>query len=655
MNNIVNIALTGNPNCGKTTLFNAYTGARLKAANRPGVTVEKKEGIFDFRGKSFNLVDLPGIYSLTSYTMEEKVSRRYILDSEADVILNIVDASALERSLYFTLQLIELGKPIVLALNMMDKAEKCGVRIDMRRLEDMLGIPVVAVSARKKSGLDNLINASGRAERADGLRYSDKTENRISLVKSMLEEKYGGIVNPRWHAVKILEGDGEIIEKYSLGLKKMDIKECETDIINQKYNYIEKIMRECVSYKNQKDSLTDRADKILTHPVLGLPVFMLIMGIVFALTFTLGDYLKGFLEMWFETLSAAAEYALTNMNADKVLISLTTDGIIAGVCGILSFLPNIAILFFLLEILEDSGYMPRAAYVMDGIMSKIGLSGNAFIPLILGFGCSVPAIMASRTLKDRKDRLKTILITPFMSCSARLPVYIFLSDMFFGKYALFAAYSMYAAGMLFAVLTAHFMSVSGKNGQTNALIMELPDYKMPDIGVIMIYVWEKIKDYLERAGTVILASSVILWFLMNFGKGGLTYDIGESFGAGIGRILVPVMRPAGLGDWRIILSLIAGISAKEVVVSSMRVLYGADSLSDFAAVLAGSGFSAVNAYSMMLFCLLYIPCIAAIAAVRRETESVKFTIFAALFQLAAAWTVSAVFFQTAEMVLRYLM
>ena len=505
MSKPVNVAFIGNPNCGKTTLFNAFTGANLKVANWPGVTVEKKEGSTTYEDQEYRLIDLPGIYSLTSYTMEEKVSRECILSEEVDIIVDVLDASCLERNLYLTLQLIELGKPVVLALNMMDIVEERGMEIDLHRLPEMLGVPAIPVSARKRSGLSILMHAV--AHHKDGseagklihhhskeapsrhrhdhhkdhtMVYSDEIEDKIDQVMAVLEEAYPGTENLRWHALKYLEMDEEILTKMPLDLEGIVEKSLEKEIINEKYNFIEEIIEETLVNKDEKSEKTDRVDKILTDKYLGLPVFLGIMALVFFLTFTIGDWLKGYFEIGLEEFSALVSGLLETLGASSMLTSLLVDGIISGVGGILTFLPNIFILFLALAFLEDSGYMARVAFVMDDIMSGLGLSGRAFIPLLLGFGCSVPAVMASRALEHRKDRLKTILITPFMSCSARLPIYVLLSSMFFGKYAMIVCYSMYLLGILVAIGTAFVLSKADGTKAEHTLLIELPEYKTPN-------------------------------------------------------------------------------------------------------------------------------------------------------------------------------
>ena len=679
MRKTINVGFIGNPNCGKTTLFNAFTGANLKVANWPGVTVEKKEGRATYKGQEFKLIDLPGIYSLTSYTMEETVSRECIMSDEVDVIIDVIDASSLERNLYLTLQLIELGKPVVLALNMMDIVEERGMEIDLHRLPEMLGVPAIPVYARKKTGLSILMHAVSHHKEYDrqgplihhhpGLRsshrhnhheeyamvYEDYIEDKIDLIISALSRSYPHLDNKRWHAIKILEQDKGITNAYPLDLGSTVNRSYEKDIINQKYNFIEEIIAEVLVNKSRKEASTDKIDRYLTSRWLGLPIFLGIMALVFFFTFTIGDWLKGYFEIGLEALSAAVSAGLAFINTGEMMTSLVVDGIISGVGGILTFLPNIFILFLALAFLEDSGYMARVAFIMDDIMSRLGLSGRAFLPLLLGFGCSVPAIMASRTLEHKRDRFKTILVTPFMSCSARLPIYVLFSSMFFGKQAMMVCYSMYVLGIVVAITTAFILSKMDGSKAEHALLIELPEYKAPNARTIAIYVWEKIKDYLTKAGTVIFIASVIMWIILNFGPGGYVTDITESFGSIIGKAIVPIFRPAGLGQWQIIVALIAGIAAKEVVVSSCSVLFGiqnittAHGMGTMVATLGSMGFGALNAYALMVFCLLYVPCTATIATMHRELKSWKSTLGIILFQLLTAWTISTIVFQIGQL------
>lgn len=674
------IGFIGNPNCGKTTLFNAYTGANLKVANWPGVTVEKVEGAVKDHDLNIHLVDLPGTYSLTSYTMEEMVSRQFILSDEVDVIINVVDASALERSLYLTLQLLELGKPVVMALNMMDIVEKRGMEIDMHRLPEMLGIPAIPVSARQRRGLDVLLHAAAHHKDSAGpdrlihehktsyqhphnhhseyaMVYSDDIEDKIDQIIPELKKRYPDLKNYRWHALKLLEGDKEITEKYPVDLPQVLDRSYESDIINQKYDFIGEIIGEVLLHKERQDILTEKADKLLTSKIWGIPVFLVIMAVTFFLTFTVGDWLKGYLELAIGWFSDAATSGLAAIQAGDILTSLVVDGIIGGVGTIVTFLPNILILFLCLALLEDSGYMARVAYVMEGIMSKLGLSGKAFIPMLLGFGCTVPAIMASRALENKRDRFKVMLVTPFMSCNARLTIYILFSEMFFPNNAMIVAYSMYLIGIVVAIVVSAIIHLLDRKKSVNYLMIELPEYKLPDARTVAIYVWEKVKDYLGKAGTTIFLATLIIWALLNFGPQGYSPDMTGSFGAVIGKGLTPFFVPIGLGFWQIAVALIAGISAKEVVVSSCAVLFGIVNASSpagmtaFAAALEGIGFGPLNAFCLMVFCLLYIPCAASLATIRKESGSWAWMGFTAVFQLAVAWVVTFIVYQIGSLII----
>lgn len=661
MKDSICVAFVGNPNCGKTTLFNAFTGANLKVANWPGVTVERKEGSTSYKGHKIKLIDLPGIYSLTSYSMEEKVSRRAILDEEIDVIINIVDASAMERNLYLTMQLLEMGKPVILALNMMDIVEERGMELDLHRLPELLGdIPVVPVSARKKTGLDVLLHAVVHHYQEQVIDhviyYSDDIEEKITQLEQMIHAKWPDDTNLRWHALKILENDDEILSEHPLDTSQIMDKKYEKIIINQKYDYIEGIVEETLFYKNKKEVFTEKVDRVLAHRIWGVPVFLGIMALVFFFTFTVGDAVKGIFEVGLDFAFQWMANFLTDIQAAGWLTSLIVNGIMAGVGGILTFLPNIFILFLALAILEDSGYMSRVAYVMDGIMGKVGLSGKAFLPMVLGFGCTVPAIMASRTLENEKDRKKTILLTPFMSCSARLPIYVLFADMFFGKFAMLVAFSLYALGLIMAILIALILGKVSRGKSNSTLMIELPEYKTPNARTIAIYVWEKVKDYLTKAGTTIFVASIVIWFILNFGTKGMVTDVTTSFGAILGKWMEPILAPAGLGMWQIGVALISGLSAKEVVISSFSVLFGinninsAQGMTELSGILSGVHFGAVNAYALMVFCLLYTPCVATLATVRKETHSTKWTLMMVVFQLSIAYAASVVVFQVGSLI-----
>ncbi len=609
------IGLVGNPNCGKTTLFNALTGSRLKTANWPGVTVERMEGELKYEGLKIRIVDLPGTYSLNSYTIEEQIARKYVESGEADILINIVDASLLERSLYLTLQLLEQKRPVVLALNMIDIVKAQRMEIDEKSLSKMLGyIPVVPISARKGKGLESLLDAAicspQRAGRA-GFDERPVFENRT---------------------------EGKSFDEKAL------------------YTCIEKIVKTCLISRERESSATDAIDQYLTHRVLGIPIFLGIMMLVFFLTFTVGDFFKGYFQSGLDKFSRIVFGLLQSSHCAGWAISLAVDGIVAGVGSILTFLPNILILFTALAILEDSGYMARAAYLMNEIMGLAGLSGRAFLPLLLGFGCTVPAVMAARILPDARDRRRTIFITPFMSCSAKLPVYVLFVEIFFPDRKLLVMSSLYAAGLGVGILMA-FLIHRGEKEKENPLLIELPQYRMPGVKTVSIYVGDKIKDYLCKAGTTIFIAAIVLWFLLNTGVTGFVTDVSDSFAAMAGRMAEPFFRPCGLGNWRMTVALLSGLSAKEVVVSSLSILYGIGNMNspggmaELSGALAGEGFGCLNAYGMLIFCLFYTPCVAAIGTVRKETGSIICAAGMAIFQFAMAWAAAALIYQIGSILL----
>ena len=675
------VAFIGNPNCGKTTLFNAYTGANLKVANWPGVTVEKVEGAIDSHGVHIHLVDLPGTYSLTSYTMEEQVSRNFILSDQVDVIVDVVDASALERNLYLTLQLLELGKPVVVALNMMDIVEKRGMEIDLHRLPEMLGVPVIPVSALKRRGLSVLLHAAVHHRghvRPDRLIhnhsdetkhrhnhhdefamvYSDALEDKIDAVRSMLHERYPDIYNHRWHALKLLEMDPEVTKNFPVDDPGHVIdRSYETDIINEKYNFIEEIIQEVVVNRAARAAATDYADKILTSNWLSIPVFLCIMAVVFFLTFFIGDMLKEYFEEAIDFLSQGAGGILAAAGAGDMVVSLVCDGIIAGVGGILTFLPNICILFFALALLEDSGYMSRVAYIMNDIMNKMGLSGRAFIPMILGFGCSVPAIMASRALENKEDRYRTMLVTPFMSCSARLLHLHFIFRHVFSE-------PCHAGGLLHVhhrhrrrpgIAASDQCDAQRHVGQRAAhRAARIQAAQQPDRGDLRMGKGKGLPqpsryDYLRRVYYHVVYFKLWPERMRRYGL--------QLYSALIGRGLTPFFAPIGLGYWQITVALIAGISAKEVVVSSFAVLFDGLNINStaaawlaLAATLGQSGFTALDGYCMMLFSLLYVPCAATIATIHAESQSWKWTAFSVAFQIFVAWIITFALYQIGSLV-----
>ena len=653
----LNVALVGNPNCGKTTLFNAYTGAKHKVGNWAGVTVEKKEAVINYKGNKLNLVDLPGVYSLTSYSIEEKITRQYLLQDDVDVIFNIVDASNLERNLYLTLQLIEIGKPVIIIMNMMDVVQRQGMEIDTVLLQKLLNVPVISVVATKKEGLNTVLDSAiclyNNKDKyiPINIPYESDIESKLSIIQKEFEDKYKqNMINSRWYSIKWLEKDSEAINEYPIEINGIELKDRENIITEEKYKFISTIMDKVLIKSTEDNLFTDRLDKFLTNKYLGIPIFLGVMFLVFFLTFNVGNIFVGYLEGLIGLVSDTTRNSLENIQVSEWLVSLIVDGIIAGVGGILVFLPNIAFLFFCMALLEDSGYMARVAYLMDHLMKKIGLSGKAFIPMILGFGCSVPAIMAARSLEDERDRLITILITPFMSCSARLPIYILFSQLFFPGKELYVTSSLYVLGIVVAIIIALIFSKTLKKGVSNPLILELPAYKLPEPKTIGIYVLEKVKGYVVKAGTVIFAASIIIWLMLNYNLTGKV-EMTESIGASIGAFVAPFFSFAGFGNWQAALSLISGIAGKEIVVSNMSIIYGfsdtlnADNLLSFTDALKASGFTALSMYSFMVFSLLYTPCVGAIAAIKKETNSWKWTSFSVVFQWMVAWGVSIIVYQ----------
>ncbi len=646
------IALAGNPNCGKTTLLNGLTGARHYVGNWAGVTVEKKEGTLKYKNEEITVVDLPGIYSLSPFSLEERISRQYILEESPDIIVNIVDASALERNLFLTLQLMELGRPVVIALNMMDEAKKRGIEIDVEGLSKALGVPIVPIVARREHGLDSLLDKILEISGQDSLEththivYSDELEQAIGKMEAALPN-LPEFMNPRWVSIKALDRDEMLLEDIEIaGLDTFPV--LDELIANEKYRVINTLMEaHIVRPEESYDKLSAKLDKHLLNQWLGIPIFAVIMYAVFNMTFTLGGYGVDLLDVFFsEYVSGWALMLLQAAGVAEWMQSLVVDGIIGGVGGVLTFVPNIAIMFFFISILEDSGYMARVAFIMDRWMTKVGLNGKTFIPMILGFGCNVPAIMGTRTLENENDRLIAILINPFMSCSARLPVYILFSSVFFRGYESVVTYSLYVLGILVALLVAYVFRRFLFKSEDTPFIMELPTYRLPVPKALFIHVWERVRGYIVKAGTVIFAASVLLWVITNYNMSGPA-PITESFGAGIGKVIAPVFSPMGYGTWQAALSLLTGIAAKEIVVSNMAIVYGfadPEATVEFANILR-SQFTALSAYAFMVFVLLYTPCVAVIGVIKRETNSWKWTGFSVMYQIVVAWIFSFLVFQ----------
>ena len=659
------IALAGNPNCGKTTLFNALTGSNQYVGNWPGVTVEKKEGTARLGDKDLTVVDLPGIYSLSPYSMEEIVSRNYIIEEQPDCIIDIVDATNLERNLYLTVQLLELERPTVVALNFMDEIAARGDRIDVQKLSRELGIPVVPITARTGEGLEELLHTAHRqmhlgcTVEPDDL-YDDYTHDIHHRMGELIHDyAYAARLPAHWAAIKLLEGD-EIVAR-ALALppeveKRLeaiiaeyesasDLGDRETLIADSRYQYIERVVSAAVVKGRRAGELTlsEKIDKVVTHRIFAIPLFLCTMLVMFVITFgPFGSWLSDLVGAGIDALGSFLARFLTGIGVSQVLVSLVCDGIAAGVGGVLTFLPQIALLFFFLSFLEDSGYMSRAAFIMDRLLRRFGLSGKAFIPMLMGFGCSVPAIMGARTMENEKDRRMTILLVPFMSCSAKLPVYGLISAAFFGPWAGLVVFSLYIIGMVVGVLSGLFFKRTLFAGEPAPFVLELPPYRLPSLGNMMTHVWQKVRGFLVKAGTLILLMSMVLWLLQSFDFSlHMVEDASQSMLGTIGGWIAPVFAPLGFGFWQAAVALLTGLIAKEMVVSSLSMFYGFSLMAGGSEVAAAmAGFTPLSAFSMLVFILLYVPCVAAVSTLFKEMNSPKWAWFSIAWQLGCAYVVS---------------
>ena len=687
----INVALLGNPNSGKTSLFNAIVGAHQKVGNFTGVTVEKTEGSVNYKGYKINIIDLPGTYSLTAYSPEEVVARNYIIEEKPDVVVDVIAGSNLERNLYLTTQVMELEVDMLVALNMWDEVEKLGIKIDLPQLEALLGSHIIPTSALKKQGIDPLLEhivsvfEGNITISKNKMAFSTGIEERISQIGHILEnddlsEKY----NSNWLAIKLLENDQlvyETVKGRSIYLKMVKLlldstdkykkqykEDPESAIIEDRHSFIRGALHETVVIPDsKKKTITDRIDNILLNRILGLPIFFAIMWAMFQFTFTLGAAPMEWLDTFFQFLGTSVSSVLT----DGLLKSLLVDGLIAGIGGVLVFLPNILLLFFFISLLEGTGYMARAAFVIDKIMHKVGLHGKSFIPMLTGFGCSVPAIMATRTLKNRGDRIVTMLIIPFMSCGAKLPVYILLLSAFFAPAAAGnILFGIYFFGIILALISAFVLKKAAFPGQSEPFVMELPPYRLPGYKSVLYQMIFKVKMYLKKAGTVILLASVIIWFASNFPASreieqsynsqiSMTTDIQAiaelqneaaskqleySIAGRFGKIIEPVIKPLGF-DWKIGIALTAGLAAKEVVVSTMSTIFAIgqqdeDSPKLVTRLREESGYSRATALSLMVFVLLYLPCIAATTMFHKEAGAWKWTRLFIVYTMSVAWVMS---------------
>ena len=653
------LALVGNQNCGKTTLFNQLTGSNQHVGNFPGVTIEHKIGQV-IGWKNYDLVDLPGIYSIRPYSGEEKVTRDFIIDRKPDAIINIVDATNIERNLYLTLQLIEMGKPMVLALNMMDELLGNHGSVDIQKLSDRLGIPVVPIAAAKNDGVDELMRVV--AETAENARKPRRIDfcsagpvhRCIHTVSHVVEDHADKIGVPsRFAATRVIEEDDEIISALKLSENELElighaVLEMESEggldrnaaLAEMRYRFIEAVCYECVvkAHESREMLRSVKIDKVLTNKYLAIPTFIAIMGFIFWMTFSvLGKWLSDLLALGIDSVTQLVDDALTAYGLNPVVHSLVIDGVFAGVGSMLSFLPIIVVLFFFLAILEDTGYMARVAFVMDKLLRRIGLSGRSFVPMLIGFGCSVPAIMATRTLSSERDRKMTMLLIPFMSCSAKIPIYAVFTAAFFPNNGGLVMTCLYVFGMLVGIIAAKVLSKTAFTGKPVPFVMELPNYRLPSLKTVLLLMWEKAWDFIRRAFTVIFAATIVIWFLQNFdvrlnvvGQGS-----GDSLLAIIGTWLAPIFAPLGFGDWRVATALVTGLMAKEAVISTLGVLMGVGANLSSAAL--GTLFTLRSAVSFLVFCLLYTPCVAALAALRRELGSGVKTILVMISQCCVAW------------------
>lgn len=652
-------ALVGNQNCGKTTLFNQLTGSNQHVGNFPGVTVDRKDG--SIKGyPNTNITDLPGIYSMSPYSSEEIVSRNFVLNEHPKAIINIVDATNIERNLYLTMQLLEMDIPMVVALNMMDEVTGNHGSIDVNTIEGMLGVPVIPISAAKNEGVDELVkhalHIAKYQERPLRQDFCDKQDHGgavhrcIHAVEHLIEDHAESADIPvRFAATKAIEGDHLIIEKLKLDQNETEtllhiVKQMETErgldrsaaIADMRFDFIEKLCEQTVvKPKESKERIrSEKIDRILTGKYTGIPCFIAIMALVFYLTFNvIGAALQKLLELGIDKLAQVTDAAMAAAKVNGVLRSLVIDGIFTGVGSVLSFLPIIVTLFFFLSLMEDSGYIARVAFMMDKLLRKIGLSGRSIVPMLIGFGCTVPAVMATRTLTSERDRKMTILLTPFMSCTAKLPIYAFFVSVFFPKQGGIIMTGLYLFGILVGILVAFLYKGTLFKGEPVPFVMELPNYRLPSPKNVGQLLWEKAKDFLQKAFSVILIATIVVWLLQSFDiHFNMVEDSGESILAGISGLLVPLFKPLGLGDWRICTSLISGFMAKESVVSTLEVLFGAG---------IGTVLSPVAAAALLTFSLLYTPCVAAIAAIKREL-GMKWAVGVVIWQCAIAWAAALI-------------
>jgi ferrous iron transport protein B len=668
----ITVALAGNPNTGKTSLFNNITGAKQHVGNWPGVTVEKREGKVLYNGKLIKIVDLPGTYSLGAYSEDEIVAREYILNGKPDVIVNVVDATNLNRNLYLTVQLLEMDADVIIALNMMDETQKLGIEIDIDKLSQAIGAKVIPTIATKKQGIEKINKSVLESIKVENNRlegksqykidYGSKVEEQIEKISRILIERGKTLKKypARWLSIKLLEDDEKIVAQIANTNNGEDIirnvkksrkyleeylgMTLDSYFITKRYEYINKIVCQCIKTPQEKlVTATDKVDNVLTHKVFGLPIFIAIMLLVFTFTFNLSGPLVEWIEVGFSALGNWAGNRLSDAGASEIFISFIVEGIIGGMGSVLGIVPVLFMLFIAIAILEDSGYMARIAYIMDKPMRKAGLHGKAFIPFLLGFGCNVPAVMSTRTLDNKRDRLIAIIANPFIPCGARLPVFVLFASVFFDKNQVLVIASLYLLGIMMAVITTKLFGRMLPEEDESSFIMELPPYRFPTVKGVFIHMWEKVSDFLKRVSTVILAAVIVIWLLSSL-PFGVQYANDESLIGKMSSLIAPILKPAGFGTWQATIALIFGVLAKEIVVSTLGVVYkaGAHGLGS----ILMQYFTPLSAYSFMVMTLLYAPCIATIGCIKSETKSIRWTIIAVLYGLFVAWIMSVLIYQT---------
>lgn len=661
---MLTIALAGNPNCGKTSLFNLLTKSRQHIGNWPGVTVEKKEGTLKFKGESYKVIDLPGTYSLGAYSEDEIVARNYILKDKPDVVINVVDATNLERNLYLTTQLIEMGANVIIALNMIDQAEALNIEIDTNKLSKRLGVPIIKTSALKNRGIEELIETSiysKKNEKLININYGEDIENEIKNLSSLLETYKNKLEFPvNWTALKLLENDEYIkdkvkqlnspsiftkLEESNKTIEKNIGFEADMSIVDKRYSFISSITENVIKKPSEKQvTTTEKIDKIVTNKYLGIPIFALIMYCLYELTFIIGAGIQE----WFGDLIAKAGVIvsdfISNMGAPELLVGFINDGLFGGVGAVLSFLPLIMVMYFLLGLLEDSGYMARAAYVMDRLMRGLGLHGKTFVSMIVSVGCNVPGIMSTRTLENKKDRMIAILINPFISCGARMPIYAVFVEAFFPTHQGLVLFSLYVLGIIVALISGKIFSKTLFKGESSYFVMELPAYRMPSIKNVFLLMWEKAGAFFKKAGMIIFPMMIVLWALSVLPLG-VEPNSEHSILGMIGSFVAPLFVLAGYGTWQAGVSLITGILAKESVVATMGMVYAGVEEGEALINVIQQVFTPLSAISFLVMTLLYTPCLAALGAIKRETNSMKWTIFSAVYTFVIALVLSTLVYQ----------